>query len=77
MRQGRFLSNTVWRMASLCSVAAAVRCEIEIFGSPTARVRVRGCQLSLTCQFVLPVMGWPTDLTNEGHETWKRALVDR
>jgi hypothetical protein len=26
-------------------------------------------------QFVLPVMGWPIDLTNEGHETWKRALA--
>jgi hypothetical protein len=24
-------------------------------------------------QFVLPVMGWPIDLTNEGHETWKRG----
>ena len=26
-------------------------------------------------QFVLPVMGWPIDLTSNGHETWKRALA--
>ena len=26
-------------------------------------------------QFVLPVMGWPIDLTSDGHETWKRALA--
>ena len=26
-------------------------------------------------QFVMPVMGWPVDLTSDGHETWKRALA--
>ena len=48
--------------------------EIEIFGSQLPEFASVAASYP-EIQFVLPVMGWPIDLTNEGHETWKRALA--
>jgi predicted TIM-barrel fold metal-dependent hydrolase len=49
-------------------------CEIEIFGPQLPEFASVAASFP-DIQFVLPVIGWPIDLTNEGHETWKRALA--
>lgn len=68
------LSNTVWQDGLALLRGRHLRCEIEIFGSQLPEFASVAASYP-DIQFVLPVMGWPIDLTNEGHETWKRALA--
>jgi predicted TIM-barrel fold metal-dependent hydrolase len=50
-----------------------LRCEIEIFGSQLPDLKVVASSYP-DIQFILPVMGWPIDLTGAGHRTWKRDM---
>ena len=68
------LSNTVWRNGLALLRGRNLRCEIEIFGSQLPEFTSVAASYP-DIQFVLPVMGWPIDLTSNGHETWKRALA--
>jgi len=51
-----------------------LRCEIEIFAHqlPDLTVLARSCP---DLQFVLPLMGWPLDLTDAGYRAWKRDMA--
>jgi predicted TIM-barrel fold metal-dependent hydrolase len=68
------LSNTVWQDGLALLRGRHLCCEIEIFGSQLSEFASVAANYP-DIQFVLPVMGWPIDLTNEGHETWRRALA--
>ena len=68
------LSNTVWQNGLALLRGRNLRCEIEIFGSQLPEFASVAAS-NPDIQFVLPVMGWPIDLTTDGHETWKRALA--
>src|SRR5436190_11332470 len=75
MRQDpNFCPTPFGRMASLCSVAATCTARSKFSGPNFASSRP-WLPAYPDIQFVLPVMGWPIDLTNEGHDTWKRALA--
>jgi hypothetical protein len=75
MRQGpNSCPNTVWQDGLALLRGRHLRCEIEIFGSQLPEFASVAASYP-DIQFVLPVMGWPIDLTNEGHGAWKRALA--
>ena len=48
-------------------------CEIEIF-APQLPDFTAVARSYPDIQFILPVMGWPIDLTEAGHRDWKRDL---
>lgn len=49
-------------------------CELEIFSTQLMDfASLAAAQPDI--QFVLPVMGWPIDITSEGRAEWKRALA--
>jgi predicted TIM-barrel fold metal-dependent hydrolase len=48
-------------------------CEIEIF-APQLPDFTAVVNSYPDTQFILPVMGWPIDLTEAGHRDWKRDM---
>lgn len=68
------LADPAWRRGLASLRHRGLVCEIEIFASQLRDF----ADLAAACpdqKFVLPVMGWPIDLTKEGHFTWKRDLT--
>lgn len=68
------LADPAWRHGLASLRHRGLVCELEIFSSQLRDF----ADLAGACpdqQFVLPVMGWPVDLTKEGHFTWKRDLT--
>ncbi|MGL4960324.1 MAG: amidohydrolase family protein [Inquilinus sp.] len=68
------LSDAAWRRGVASLRGRELVCEIEIFGPqlPDLAAVAAGCP---DIQFVLPVMGWPLDLTSDGRSAWKRGLA--
>ena len=68
------LSDEVWRSRIAGLLGRGWVCELEMFST-----QLRGLTpVALAypdIQFVLPVMGWPLDLTNDGYRDWKQALA--
>jgi predicted TIM-barrel fold metal-dependent hydrolase len=68
------LSDSSWRQRIATLRGRSLLCEIEIF-SPQLREFASLASAYPDIQFVLPVMGWPIDLSNAGEATWKRDLA--
>jgi predicted TIM-barrel fold metal-dependent hydrolase len=68
------LSDDAWRRGLLALSNRDLCGELEIFAPqlPDLAAAVASCP---DIQFVLPLMGWPVDLTSDGHRAWKRALA--
>ena len=72
--QPDMLPDPAWRRGLASLRGRGLACEIEVFGSQLrdfADVAAAYPDLPL----VLPVMGWPIDLTGDGHSAWKRDLA--
>jgi predicted TIM-barrel fold metal-dependent hydrolase len=68
------LSDAAWRRGLTSLHGRDLRCEIEIF-APQLPALASVAAAYPDIQFVLPVMGWPFDLTSRGYATWKRTLA--
>jgi predicted TIM-barrel fold metal-dependent hydrolase len=68
------LSDTAWRRGLESLRGRDLVCEIEVFGPQLADLAAVVAAYP-DIQFVLPVMGWPLDLTAAGRSVWKRDLV--
>jgi predicted TIM-barrel fold metal-dependent hydrolase len=67
------LSDDAWRGRIAALRGLGLACELEMFSSQLrdlAPVAVAYPHI----QFVLPVMGWPLDLTEDGQKHWRRDL---
>ena len=68
------LSDAAWRRGVVALRGRGLACEIEIFAHQLPEF----ADVAAACpdiQFILPVMGWPLDLTNDGRSIWKRDLA--
>jgi predicted TIM-barrel fold metal-dependent hydrolase len=68
------ITDPVWRRGLASLRGRGLVCEIEVFGSQLREFASLAAAYP-DLQFVLPVMGWPIDLTKEGHAAWKRDLA--
>lgn len=68
------LSDAAWRRGLASLRGRNLLCEIEIFASQLPDL-ASVASANPDIRFVLPVMGWPVDLTSDGQAAWKRALV--
>jgi len=67
------LCDDAWRRGIAALRGRGLVCEIEIF-SPQLPDLVSVVEAYPEIQFVLPVMGWPIDLTSDGHAAWRHAM---
>ena len=68
------LSDAAWRRGVASLRGRELVCEIEVFGPQLFDFAA----VAAACpdiQFVLPVMGWPLDLTSDGRSAWKRGIT--
>lgn len=68
------MSSAAWRRGLSSLQERNLVCEIEIFAPQLAEL----ASLAMAfpgIQFVLPVMGWPVDLTSAGEASWKRGML--
>jgi predicted TIM-barrel fold metal-dependent hydrolase len=68
------LSDAAWRRGLASLRRRNLPCEIEIFASQLPDLASVATAYP-DIQFVLPMMGWPVDLTSEGQTAWKRDLA--
>jgi predicted TIM-barrel fold metal-dependent hydrolase len=68
------LSDDAWRGRIAALRGRGLVCELEVFGSQLWDLAAVAVAYS-DIQFVLPVMGWPLDLTEDGQKRWRRALA--
>src|SRR5215469_6743672 len=68
------LSDDVWQSRVGALRGRGLACELEIFSSQL-RDLVPVAVAYPDIQFVLPVMGWPLDLTEYGQKQWRRDLA--
>lgn len=68
------LSDDLWRGRIAALRGRGLVCELEVF-SPQLPDLLPVALAYPGIQFVLPVMGWPLDLTQDGYKSWKRALA--
>jgi predicted TIM-barrel fold metal-dependent hydrolase len=68
------LSDYAWRDRVAALRGRGLVCELEVFGSQLWDL-VPVAVAYPDIQFVLPVMGWPLDLTVDGYKDWKGALT--
>jgi predicted TIM-barrel fold metal-dependent hydrolase len=68
------LSDTAWRRGLALLRDRNVVCEIEVFG-PQLPDLAAVIAAFPAISFVLPVMGWPLDLSTAGRASWKRDLA--
>ncbi len=68
------LSDDAWRRALATLRRRNLACELEIFASQLPDFAAVAAAYP-DVQFVLPLMGWPVDLTSEGYARWKRDLA--
>jgi predicted TIM-barrel fold metal-dependent hydrolase len=68
------LSDAAWKRGLATLRRRNLICELEIFASqlPDLATLTAACP---DVQFVLPLMGWPVNLTSEGRAQWKRDLA--
>lgn len=68
------LSDDAWRRRLAALRGRGLVCELEVF-SPQIRDLVPVAAAYPDLQFVLPMMGWPLDLTEDGRKSWRDALA--
>lgn len=68
------MSDPGWRSGLALLREPGLRCEIEVF-SPQLRDFAALAAAQPDIQFILPVMGWPIDLTAEGQAAWQLGLA--
>ncbi|MGH8128721.1 MAG: amidohydrolase family protein [Gammaproteobacteria bacterium] len=68
------LSDDAWRRGLASLRPRNLICEIEIFSSQLSEL-ASAANAFPDIQFVLPLMGWPIDLTDDGQTAWKRTLA--
>jgi predicted TIM-barrel fold metal-dependent hydrolase len=68
------LSDDAWRRGLATLRRRNLICELEIFASQLPDLAAVATAYP-DVQFVLPLMGWPVDLTSEGHARWRRDLA--
>jgi len=68
------LSDAEWRRGLGALKGRGLACELEMFSSQLPDF-LPVAQAYPEIQFVLPLMGWPIDLTTDGHTQWKHALT--
>jgi predicted TIM-barrel fold metal-dependent hydrolase len=68
------LSDATWKRGLATLRRRNLICELEIFASQLPDLASVAAAYP-DIQFVLPLMGWPVDLTSEGQARWKRALA--
>jgi len=71
--RSNILADKAWQAGLACLRDHDLRCEIEIFSSQLPELKVVANSYP-DIQFILPVMGWPTDLSEAGHRDWKRHM---
>jgi len=69
------LADKAWQAGLACLRNHDLLCEIEIFSSQLPGLKVVANSYP-DIQFVLPVMGWPIDLSEAGYRDWKRDMKD-
>lgn len=67
------MSDTAWRRGIECLRGRHLVCEIELF-SPQLHDFASLAIAFPDQQFVVPVMGWPVDLTTAGRAAWKHGM---
>ncbi|PRY07677.1 amidohydrolase [Paraburkholderia sp. BL25I1N1] len=67
------MSDQAWRRGLASLRGRGVICELEMFAPQLPELASLATAFPDT-QFVLPVMGWPLDLTSEGRAAWKREM---
>ncbi|BAN27932.1 amidohydrolase family protein [Caballeronia insecticola] len=68
------MSDAQWLRGIDVLNGRAFVCELEVF-APQLRDLTTLVRAHPSIQFVLPVMGWPLDLSREGRAVWKRDLA--
>lgn len=68
------LSDAAWKRGLATLRGCNLICELEIF-APQLPDLASLATAYADVQFVLPLIGWPVDLTSEGQAGWKRALA--
>ncbi len=68
------LSDPAWRSGLALLRGRGLCCEIEIFAPQLPDLASVAANYP-DIQFVVPVMGWPIDVTSDGHKAWKRDLA--
>jgi predicted TIM-barrel fold metal-dependent hydrolase len=68
------LSDANWKRGLASLRNRNLTCELEIFSSQLVDL-APVAEAYPDIQFVLPLMGWPIDLTSEGRARWKRDLA--
>jgi predicted TIM-barrel fold metal-dependent hydrolase len=68
------LGDPAWRHGLSTLGSRDLRAEIEVFAPQLPDLASVAASLP-DIRFILPVMGWPVDLTTDGRERWKRGLA--
>ncbi len=68
------LADTAWRRGLASLRHRNLVCEFEVFSSQLLDLAAVAAAFP-DLQFILPVMGWPIDLTSEGQAAWHRSLA--
>ena len=74
-KRSDLLRDEKWRGGIAALRGRGLACELEVF-STQIRDLVPVAAAYPEMQFVLPLMGWPVDLTEDGFKQWKDALAD-
>jgi predicted TIM-barrel fold metal-dependent hydrolase len=67
------LEDSAWRERLALLRKHDLRCELEIL-APQLPGFANAARFYPDIQFVLPLMGWPIDLTDAGHQAWKSDM---
>lgn len=67
------LADAVWRRGLGTLRGRGLICEIEVFSSQLRDLAAVAAAFP-ELRFVVPVMGWPVDLSEDGHVAWRRDL---
>jgi predicted TIM-barrel fold metal-dependent hydrolase len=70
----RLMSDAAWRRGLAALRGRNLICEIEIFAPQLPELASLATAFP-DIQFVLPVLGWPLDLTSEGQAAWRRGMT--
>jgi predicted TIM-barrel fold metal-dependent hydrolase len=70
----RLMSDAAWRRGLASLRGRNLICEIEIFAPQLPELASLATAFP-DIQFVLPVLGWPLDLTSEGQAAWRRGMT--
>ena len=72
--RGDILADKAWRDGLALLRRSDLSCEIEIFATQLPDLTAVARSFP-DIQFVLPLMGWPIDLTDAGRRAWERDMA--